>query len=352
MQAEVWIDELNGSMLKPRHANDFGRYRRLLIEGTYTIHFDLFGYEAQNYTFVPSSSQITEYNVALQPSEYFDLSLNLNVPSSFDEQLFVAISSKGFEDAVVFEYDNILSPSWNLPANHEYEIFIYSDNLYSEKQSVYLEGDVEFDYDLKWKSTVFHDDFIDLNNWNNQGWVVNDGVLLSQSEVFYSNLEDLVLSSFSSMPAGDYMVDLRLKHELEWENDVFQVNFMPSVNSPMDSPALYLSGHNYSWDNYLFEISSNENSFLILNFSSDESLDYRGAEIDYITVFSKPDADCNAGDLNQNILIDIVDIIALVNFIMDENAGGFEFCLSDLDFNGSLNVADIILLVNVVLGNN
>ena len=117
LQAEVWIDELNGSMLKPRYANDFGRYRRRLIEGTYTIHFDLFGYEAQNYTFVPSSSQITEYNVALQPSEYFDLSLNLNVPSSFDEQLFIAISSKGFEDTVVFEYDNILSPSWNLPAN-------------------------------------------------------------------------------------------------------------------------------------------------------------------------------------------------------------------------------------------
>ena len=90
----------------------------------------------------------------------------------------------------------------------------------------------------------------------------------------------------------------------------------------------------------------------MLNFSSDESLDYRGAEIDYITVFSKPDADCNAGDLNQNILIDIVDIIALVNFIMDENAEGFEFCLSDLDSNSSLNVADIILLVNVVLENN
>ena len=51
-------------------------------------------------------------------------------------------------------------------------------------------------------------------------------------------------------------------------------------------------------------------------------------------------------------MIDIVDIIMMVNFIMDENAGGFEFCLSDLDLSGSLDVADIILLINVVLGNN
>ncbi len=353
LEAEVWIDELNGPMLKPRYADDFGRYRRLLIEGTYTIHFDLFGYEPQEYTFVPSSSQVTEYNVALQPSEYFDLSLNLNIPTSFDEQLFVSVSSKYFEDSIVLEYNDINPQSWNLPANQEYEILIYSDNIYPEKKSVYLLEDVEIDYNLKWKSTVFHDDFISLNAWNNQGWLASDGFLLSQSEIFYENLENSLLYSLNSMPAGDYMVDLRLKYELEWDNDFFQIDFIPSLDIPIDTPSLYVSGHDYDWKNYLFNISSNDDSFLILNFSSDESLDYRGVEVDYITVLSKPEvADCNPGDLNQNILVDIVDIIALVNFIMDENAGGFEFCLSDLNFDDSLNVSDIILLVNIILEYN
>ena len=45
LNAKVWIDELNGPMLKDRYSDDFGRYHRLLIEGTYTIHFDAFGYE-------------------------------------------------------------------------------------------------------------------------------------------------------------------------------------------------------------------------------------------------------------------------------------------------------------------
>ena len=68
--------------------------------------------------------------------------------------------------------------------------------------------------------------------------------------------------------------------------------------------------------------------------------------------FKKPEQECDSGDLNQNVLIDIVDIIMMVNFIMDEDAEGFEFCLSDLDLSGSLDVADIILLINVILGNN
>ena len=81
LQPEVWIDELNGPMLEPRYADEFGRYRRLLIEGTYTINFKLFGYETQSYTFVPSSSQITEYDVSMVPLDFhnFDLKLYSNL---------------------------------------------------------------------------------------------------------------------------------------------------------------------------------------------------------------------------------------------------------------------------------
>ena len=42
----------------------------------------------------------------------------------------------------------------------------------------------------------------------------------------------------------------------------------------------------------------------------------------------------------------------MVNFILDENAAGFEFCLSDLDLSGTLDVSDVILLVNMILENN
>ena len=78
--AEVSIDEMNGPMLKPRFTDEFGRYRRLLVEGTYTINFDAYGYESQSYTFVPSSSQATVYDVELVPLTESELILDFSFP--------------------------------------------------------------------------------------------------------------------------------------------------------------------------------------------------------------------------------------------------------------------------------
>ena len=172
--------------------------------------------------------------------------------------------------------------------------------------------------------------------------------MLSQSDFLYSNSQDLNLLSLFEIPSGEYLVELNMRYELEWEYDKFEVNLIPEqINA-----GISFSNHDYEWKSHLFPLISNEESLLELNFSSDETLEYRGIDIDYITIFKKPEEECDSGDLNQNVLIDIVDIIMMVNFIMDEDAEGFEFCLSDLDLSGSLDVADIILLINVILGNN
>jgi len=344
LNAEVWIDELNGPMLKPRYSNDFGRYHRLLVEGTYTIHFNAFGYEPHEYVFVPSSSQITEYDVILEPSTYFNLSLDLNLPTLFDEELSITISSDEGLDDTVF---NNHSPSWNLPEG-EYSIFIFSDNIHPEKFTVDLQENSSISKNIKWKSTFYHDDFSSLNDWNNQGWTIHDNLLLSQSDFLYSNSLDFHLISLFDIPPGEYSTELNMRYELEWDYDNFEVNL---ISEQMDEGVSF-SGHDYEWKHHLFPLTSDQETSLELKFSSDESLGYRGVEISYITILKKSEGECNPGDLNQNILIDIVDIIMMVNFIMDENAGGFEFCLSDLDLSGSLDVADIILLINIILGNN
>ena len=69
-------------------------------------------------------------------------------------------------------------------------------------------------------------------------------------------------------------------------------------------------------------------------------------------ILEKPEGECTVGDLSQNVLIDIVDIIMMVNFIMDENATGFETCLSDINLDNMIDVSDVVLLVNIILERN
>ena len=60
--AIVKILEYDGPMLKPRTTDQFGRYRRLLTQGTFTLHISASGFEDQSFTIVPSSSSQTEQN--------------------------------------------------------------------------------------------------------------------------------------------------------------------------------------------------------------------------------------------------------------------------------------------------
>jgi len=341
LEAEVWIDELNGPMLKSRYSDEFGRYRRLLIEGTYTINFRLFGYETQSYTFVPSSSQVTEYNVSMVPLNSFILDLDFNLPVPFDEDLYTVISSETYKDTIVNSYDISLS----LPQD-QYNVVVYSDNLYPEHFSVSLNSNIFIDRDLKWKSTVLYDDFSSLDEWDSQGWFLNNGMVFSQSSFLYDHSLNNSLVSLSNMPSGYYAINMNLKYEIEWDYDYFQFG----VNS-LDGDMLFytLTGHDYELNNYFVPFTVYDEGNLYLNFSSDTSLNYRGVGIDYLSVYKKPEGECDTGDLNQDAIIDIVDIVTIADFIINGNYSAFEGCVADLNQDSIINVIDIIAVINIIL---
>ena len=56
------------------------------------------------------------------------------------------------------------------------------------------------------------------------------------------------------------------------------------------------------------------------------------------------------GDLNDDSMIDIVDIVQLVNYILSDNSQYIES--GDLNFDSFLDVIDIVSLVNLILSNN
>ena len=56
------------------------------------------------------------------------------------------------------------------------------------------------------------------------------------------------------------------------------------------------------------------------------------------------------GDVNQDLAINILDVVAVANGILDGNISGIEYYLADINGDGTLNVVDIVQLVNIILG--
>ena len=59
---------------------------------------------------------------------------------------------------------------------------------------------------------------------------------------------------------------------------------------------------------------------------------------------------CNIGDLNEDALFNVQDIVIMVNVILGPIDNHFSYlCLADMNSDGQLNVQDIVLLVNLIL---
>ena len=61
-------------------------------------------------------------------------------------------------------------------------------------------------------------------------------------------------------------------------------------------------------------------------------------------------SDFSLGDINNDLIINILDIVNLVNFILNTSiANDCEFYSGDLNSDSLLNILDIVQLVNMIL---
>ena len=59
---------------------------------------------------------------------------------------------------------------------------------------------------------------------------------------------------------------------------------------------------------------------------------------------------CSFGDLNEDGIINILDIVRLVNIVVDPStATDAEICAADLNSDNVTNILDIVTLVNLIL---
>ena len=348
--AEVSIDEMNGPMLKPRFTDEFGRYRRLLVEGTYTINFDAYGYESQSYTFVPSSSQATVYDVELVPLSESELILDFSFPDDYYSNEFVDVTVISENNEQFHTFINGQN-SLNLP-HGLYKIIVEGNDLFPEIIDFFdFSQNMTFQFDLKWKAMQRLYDFENDNAWDYNGLItISNGKARSQATSFYSGMINNTMTSNDSFSSGDYVIELDMKYEFEWDYD--SLAMFSSCDGCLNEYLKVFSDHSWNGVNDLIPFPVDEGEMRKLNFNiiTDEELYYRGFEINQINILYKPESDCAVGDVVLDGYINVVDIIQMVNIILDDNSTAFENCTADLNNDDTINVSDITLTIENITG--
>ena len=274
--AIVKILEYDGPMLKPRTTDQFGRYRRLLTQGTFTLHISASGFEDQSFTIVPSSSSQTEQNASLIPLDIYTLELIINPPSAYTESMILLLSDQYSTDTLEV---NSTDFSIQIPENH-YTIKIRGEELFPHLNEINLSTDSLIIIDLSWANELLSESFANLDNWaiENGAWQNDDGVLCSQSDLTYPSSPISIVSSPIINPGHQSLaLSLDFQYEMEWENDTAFV----SILGDQDTATFFWTEQN--WENHteLLPFETNSESFRIqIGINSDNTLEYRGINID------------------------------------------------------------------------
>ena len=346
INAEVKILENHGPMLKPRMTDDFGRFRRILKEGLYTIEVSSFGYETYTSSVSPSSSSITELEITLNELPYYNLNFNL-LNSDIEGEMYALL--KGDFNEIEIDFSNQIE----LPEG-DYQLFINSDYYLPKFLNINLNQDTMVDIEIYNKGVFTYDSFENSNNWvNNNGLVIEDNQLKSQSSSYYQynqNKSIRMSKDLSQFDNLDFILKVRLKNELEWDNDklIFRLS---SENSDAYSIIKQISSHNFEWyDAYIPFNIVDERKYLEIVLETDGSVNYRGFNIDNIELLYQ----CNGlkGDLDSSGYLNISDVILIVDEILIAiNSQQLTNCLADINNDNIINIFDLILVIENILEN-
>ena len=351
---EVTINEMDGGILAPRLTDHFGRYRRLLYLNSFNIKFSKHGYEDAYYdNFIPSADIVSEFDIFMTPKSHYDVDINLSTPTTHSDSISLRITSDQYSNEhIVMEGSNTI----NLPAG-DYQLLFNSQDILPVIKNIEVGEDAEIDVYLDWYDILVEEDFENLDDWNIVfgGWNLDNGKLLSQEDLVYSNFSPVGPSRINSL-SGFYnqsnktIIELDMKHELEWDNDTL---FFDVYNSEDSIRIASFTNQNWSDSTYFYEINldSNQNNNLSIGIISDITIGYRGLSLNQVKLMYDPVVDCVLGDLNHDSFLQVTDIVVLLNIILDnQSPTGFQNCSGDKTQDGNLDILDIISILVDILG--
>lgn len=284
--AFVEVLEHTGSVLSPRKTNEFGRYRRILDVGTYTLSIMAEGYNDKQVISVANNSGITYNDIFIDPSQKFNLEINI-MDNVYNISSLEAILKTDFGITTI-ELSAGAGNLFELPSD-EYQIIIpmnEGDNFVPWEKTIVLNRNTSLNIPIIESENVIID-----NPWTWEtvegDWVFHNGVLSSQSDHYYSNIDSLacnqiIESNFINVADNNKILfHLNHKYETEWDHDFINIQIVDSYDNILLNQKISGSTNNNFVDDYFTII--NDSTFsqikIRLRFLIDNSVNYEGWDI-------------------------------------------------------------------------
>ena len=296
--AEVKILEMDGSVLSPRLTDGFGRYRRLLIDESYTVQINALGYVSQEFSLTPSSNAISDFDIALQPLQLNSLNINVTSVGVLSEIFLHLMHSNGLTDTLILELGNQII---------QYPIGNYSGIVYSEGKLpnfINIEHDSAgtlLEVNLKFEIPVYNNSLENLTDWtiDSGNWISDNSSLKSQPELKYPSNVDQTITIYENIEFDsneNYALKLELQYELEWDEDKLTISL-----ANQNGLIIEKSISNQKWNSHFLyiPIPSETESLTEITFqlTADGSVDYRGLILNNISIMKSSDDEALSIDL-------------------------------------------------------
>ena len=202
-----------------------------------------------------------------------------------------------------------------------------ADNPFSSeipKSSIVIDG-----YDNPY-TNEYHGNIIFINSifWNNEDPIIlrdGDGVLVSTHSLIEGGTDNIVDQFLNSESITDQIIWLDGNIDVNPQFNLGLEDFTLQESSPcIDAGTAYFEYENQ----VLLELEDDEYYGLAPDMGAHELFIYQ------------------SGDINQDSVLNILDIVAIVNLIM---ANSEYNALADLNGDNIINILDVILLVNTIL---
>lgn len=291
--AIVEVLEHTGSVLKHRLTDEFGRYRRILTAGTYTLSVKADGYIPQEITAIANNSGITTENILLVPAPIHLVNMVLYHDTDDINTVDGVIKNEFGETPIqITSGDNI----FNLTSG-VYDIsFPMYDNLIPWDKIVILNSDITLQIAFLYGMPQTLSE-----SWpweSSEGpWQAGNVMLRSQENNLYDNGDSTLSTQWMESQLVDIsgtnraVVKVIHRFETEWDHDLIKISILDGNDNVLGQKRWSGEGWEEYNTNYITAISDSEFSHVKvrLEFTPDRSVNYRGWELQDLTLFSNTD---------------------------------------------------------------
>ncbi len=288
--AIVEVLEHTGSVLKPRLTNEFGRYRRILDVGTYTLSVRAKGYFSQEFTAVANNSGVTSENIHLELAANHNMNMILYHDTDDINTVDGVLKNEFGETLIqITSGDNY----FNLPSGIYTISFPMQDEFIPWDKIVILNSDVTLQIPYFFGTPQ---NLSESWPWENAAgpWQVGNVILRSQESVYYDNGDSTLSTQWMESELVDIsgtnraVVAVTHKFETEWDHDPISILIL-------DANGIILGEKSWTgdfWGDYRNDLvtATTETEFsqvkVRLEFSPDQTVNYRGWELQDLTLFS------------------------------------------------------------------